>query len=130
MKREGQNTSLMSTCLLSFQDTGSSTVCDCENGCSGTVSTLTLSSLGSHQCSAHCSAEKRKSTITAVSWTILPHFSLLLKEEDYTYQISLDVIEEGVCCLLLACCSRKRTLEPLSPAPGTLLPTSDSKRVP
>lgn len=49
---------------------------------------------------------------------------------EYTYQISLRVIEEGLCCHLLCCYTWKRTLEPFIPAPGTLLPTSDSKRVP
>lgn len=50
--------------------------------------------------------------------------------EEYTYQISLGVTEEGLCCHLLGRCTWKRTLGPCIPAPGTSLPTSDSERMP
>lgn len=50
--------------------------------------------------------------------------------EVYTYQISLGVTEEGLCCHLLGRCTWKRTLGPFIPAPGTSLPTSDSKGMP
>lgn len=49
---------------------------------------------------------------------------------EYTYQISPGVTEEGLCCHLLGCCTWKRTPELFVPAPGTLFPTADSKRIP
>lgn len=48
---------------------------------------------------------------------------------EYTYQMSLGVTEEGLRSHLLGWCTWKKPPEVFVPAPGMLLPTSDSKRV-
>lgn len=82
--------SLMSTCLFGFfsrdVEAGSSTVCGCEDGYKGTMSTLILTSFGSDKHSTCCLAEK--STITAVSWAHLLHLHITTEGGDCSYKMS------------------------------------------